>query len=105
MAMNNNHKFQWYTLFHSLHSDVENFSELLHILQNQRKSSRFHSRMTIGQALDLHPNCKKIFEQFGLPRCDKCMVRFEETLQEASDAYDIDLSKWLTALNQLLKEK
>ena len=33
------------------------------------------------------------------------MFRFEETLQEASDAYDIDLSKWLVALNQLLKEK
>ena len=105
MTMNNNHKFQWYTLFHSLKIDVENFSELLRIFQNKRKLSRFHPKMTIEQALDVHPHCKEIFEQFGLPRCHKCMVRFEETLQEASEAYDIDLSKWLAALNQLLREK
>ena len=103
MTMNNNHKFQWYTLFHSLQIDVENFSELINVFQNKRKSNRFHPKMTIEQALDVHPHSKKIFEQFGLPRCNKCTVRFEETLQEASEAYDIDLPKWLAALNQLLK--
>jgi hybrid cluster-associated redox disulfide protein len=102
ITMNNNNNLQWHSLFQALQLDIEVFSEILGDFHNKRKPNRFTSKMTIEQALQFHPDAKKIFQKFGLPRCNKCTVRFEETLEEAAEAYDIDLSNWISNLNQLI---
>ena len=40
-----------------------------------------------------------IFARYHLPHCDSCAVRFDESLAEASEAYQIPLDRWLMALN------
>ena len=40
-----------------------------------------------------------IFARYHLPHCDSCAVRFDESLYEASEAYQIPLDRWLMALN------
>ena len=40
-----------------------------------------------------------IFAHRHLPNCDSCAVRFDESLEEASEAYQIPLFEWLVALN------
>ena len=62
----------------------------------------FESTMTIDQAWRRHPDARVVFSRFHLPRCDKCAVRFDETIEEAAAAYGIDESALLTALNSLL---
>jgi hypothetical protein len=97
-----NNNLHWQPLFYALQLEVNDFSELILAFQQRRKPRRFSKKMTIQQALQFHPEAKNVFEDHGLPRCSKCSVRFEETLQEAADVYDINLSVWLFDLNRLL---
>ena len=61
----------------------------------------FTAEMTIEQAWHAHPKAPAIFASHHLPSCNKCSVRFEETLAEAAEAYGIDLDSFLTQLNAL----
>ena len=40
-----------------------------------------------------------VFAHRHLPSCDSCAVRFDESLEEAAEAYQIPLVEWLLALN------
>ena len=40
-----------------------------------------------------------VFAHRHLPNCDSCAVRFDESLEEAAEAYQIPLIEWLLALN------
>ena len=62
----------------------------------------FSASMTVEQAWRRHPGAAKVFAVFHLPDCQGCAVRFDETLGEAAEAYDLDLSGLLGALNALL---
>ena len=78
-----------------------------HSLDDLKEASVFRTRpfdatMTIDQAWRRHPDARLVFSRFHLPRCDKCAVRFDETIEEAAAAYSIDEAALLTALNSLL---
>ena len=103
--MNNKERYHWRFIFQSLEDEYSVFSQYLHELKVLRRTKEFYAHMTIEQAWQHHPKTKVVFASVGLPRCHKCFVRFEETLQEAAEAYDIDLQKWLIALNDLVKEE
>jgi len=57
--------------------------------------------MTIEEAWTAHPEAPTVFAQYHLPGCDGCAVRFEERLEEAAEAYGIELDAFLRDLNQL----
>ena len=40
-----------------------------------------------------------VFATRHLPHCDTCAVRFDESIEEAAEAYQIPLVEWLMALN------
>jgi hybrid cluster-associated redox disulfide protein len=63
--------------------------------------SVFTAEMTIDEAWNNHPKAPKVFQQFHLPSCSGCSVRFDEKISEASDAYGIHLEDFLCALNAL----
>ena len=58
--------------------------------------------MLINDALELHHGAASVFASYHLIRCSSCVVRFEESLEEAAQAYDIPLEEWLLKLNSLL---
>ncbi len=62
----------------------------------------FHEAMTVHQAWLRHPRAREVFTRHHLPACDRCAVRFEETVGEAAAAYRLDLGALLTELNALL---
>ena len=62
----------------------------------------FHAEMTIEEAWKNHPKAPSVFHEFHLPACDGCAGRFEETLREATAAYELDLEAFLAALNDLI---
>ena len=63
----------------------------------------FHAGMTIDQAWRRHPGAARVFARHHLPACDACAVRFDETLDEAAQAYGLDLGELLAELTQLLE--
>ena len=62
---------------------------------------QFTGDMTIDAAWRAHPRAPDVFARYHLPRCDRCAVRFEERIKEATEAYGIDLDRFLHDLNQL----
>ena len=56
---------------------------------------------TIDQAWRSHPNAPQVFGDHDLPNCDHCVVRFHETVAEAAEAYEIDLQRFILALQSL----
>ena len=77
-----------------------------HMLQRLRKRTHrspihFTGDMTIDEAWHAHPQAPNVFAQYKLPRCDGCSVRFEERIKEATEAYGIDLDRFLHDLNRL----
>ena len=70
--------------------------------EHQRKPKKFSPNMLINEALQLHEEAASVFSTYHLPNCSMCVVRFEETLAEAAQAYDLPLIEWLEDLNHLL---
>lgn len=62
----------------------------------------FSADMTIDQAWRRHPGAGAVFALHHLPACPSCAVRFDETLEEAADAYGLPLPALLAQLNALL---
>ena len=59
--------------------------------------------MTIDMAWKSHPNARDVFARHHLPNCDGCSVRFDETLEEASEFYGFDLMGLLDELQALIR--
>jgi len=63
---------------------------------------QFSADMTLDQVWRRHPGVRALFAARHLPACDGCALRHDETLAEAADAYDLDLSVLLVELNALI---
>ena len=100
--MNHQTTSNWRFVFQTLQNEIQLWKQNLAELQAKRTNLYFTPHMTIEQAIQLHPQAYSVLQNFGFPKCKKCSVRFEESLQEASDAYDVNLFKLLSSLNQLL---
>ena len=61
----------------------------------------FSAGMTIDSAWNAHSKAPEVFARHHLPACHGCAVRFDESLAEATEAYGIDLDKFLRELNSL----
>lgn len=64
----------------------------------------FSQGWTMDQVLARHPGARQVLASHHLPACDRCAVRFDETLAEAADAYGLPLVPLLDQLNALLPE-
>ena len=62
----------------------------------------FHLEMTMAEVLRRHAAARDVLAAIGLPGCDGCSVRHDETLEEAIEAYAFDGPDLLRRLNALL---
>ena len=81
-------------------------NKLQRVLRTVRKpepkvTPAFTGEMTIEEAWTAHPGAPSVFAQYHLPGCDGCAVRFEERIEEAAEAYGIELDQFLSDLNRL----
>ena len=81
----------------------QGLQQALHELRKRTHRPRVHftGEMSIDEAWHAHPRAPKVFARYQLPGCDGCAVRFEERIEEAAEAYGIDLDRFLHDLNQL----
>ena len=105
MKQGNGQRKSIQALLFELKNYLDQFDELLNKMKDQRKPRRFRKTMLICDALDLHEEASTVFAAHHLIRCSSCIVRFEESLEEAAQAYDIPLELWLCQLNALLHSK
>ena len=77
--------------------------QALHGLRKQANPPRTHftGDMTIDEAWRAHPRAPEVFARYDLEGCDGCAARIDERIEEAADAYDIDLDRLLDDLNRL----
>lgn len=68
----------------------------------QPPTGSFHGGMRMAEAWRRHPGARAVFRRHHLPACDRCAVRFDEALDEAAEAYGLDLGALLVELNALL---
>jgi hypothetical protein len=71
-------------------------------LELRPPSGPFHAGMRVAEAWRRHPGARGVFRRHHLPACDRCAVRFDEGLDEAAEAYGLDLRALLAELNALL---
>ena len=63
----------------------------------------FHLGLSMAMVLRRHPRARDVLAQVGLPGCQGCSVRHDETLEEAIEAYAFDGPALLAKLNALLE--
>lgn len=83
-------------LEHALHAQLE---------RARAPTAPFSSGWTMEQVLARHPRAREVLAEHHLPACDRCAVRFDETLAEAAEAYALPLDLLLDQLNALLPER
>ena len=59
---------------------------------------------TIDQVWSAHSGVAAIFAAYQLENCPNCAVRFDESLAEACERYEIPEAELLSKLNQLFTE-
>ena len=83
-------------------SRANHLEERLKALDPLLERVPFRPDMTIDQAWNHHPDAPDVFARHHLPACNSCAVRFDETLEEAADAYGLKIETLLKELNTLL---
>ncbi|HET7711678.1 MAG TPA: disulfide oxidoreductase [Thermoanaerobaculia bacterium] len=63
--------------------------------------ARFAARMTVREALALHPHAQWVFAAWHLRGCCQCSAADGETLAEVAAGYQISLESFLADLNSL----
>jgi hypothetical protein len=64
---------------------------------------KFEPRMTVRDALELHPKARWVFAAWQLGGCNQCAMVDEETLEQVAEGYRLPLPKLLHDLNSLLE--
>ncbi len=69
-----------------------------------KNSKKFTPDMTVGQALELHPEAGLVFASYHLGGCSHCSINEYETLEQVCMGYGIPLDQLLDSLNNLFDD-
>lgn len=71
---------------------------------NVKDRPPFHPGMLIGDAMKVHPDVQLVFKSYQLGGCAHCSINTMETIEQACQAYGIQLDLLIESLNNLLDE-
>jgi len=74
-------------------------------LRRQAGELKFSPKMTIAEAMEVHPQVVQVLANFHLGGCSHCAVSDVDTIEGACQSYGIDQTALMTALNQLIDPK
>jgi hybrid cluster-associated redox disulfide protein len=87
-------------------SSLEELRQKLNELQLQARrqagQSIFDLRMTIAEAMGVHPKVAEVLANFHLGGCSHCAVSDVDTIEGACQTYGIDQGALMNALNGLV---
>ena len=64
----------------------------------------FIKEMTVGEAMQTHPEAGLVFASFHLGGCKSCGVNEMETIEQVCEGYGIETYELLDSLNSLLQD-
>jgi hybrid cluster-associated redox disulfide protein len=64
----------------------------------------FIKEMTIGEALEVHPEVGMVLSAYHLGGCSHCSVNEVETIEQVCEGYGVDVDELLCSMNSLLNE-
>jgi hybrid cluster-associated redox disulfide protein len=70
-------------------------------LRRQGGETIFTPKMTIAEAMDVHPKVNEVLASFHLGGCSRCAVSDVDTIEGACQTYGIDQAALMDALNSL----
>ena len=70
-------------------------------LRRQSGETIFTPKMTIAEAMDVHPKVNEVLASFHLGGCSHCAVSDVDTIEGACQTYGIDQAALMGALNGL----
>ena len=70
-------------------------------LRRQSGETIFTPKMTIAEAMDVHPKVNEVLASFHLGGCSHCAVSDVDTIEGACQTYGIDQAALIDALNGL----
>jgi hybrid cluster-associated redox disulfide protein len=70
-------------------------------LRHQSGETIFTPKMTIAEAMDVHPKVNEVLASFHLGGCSSCAVSDVDTIEGACQTYGIDQAALMGALNGL----
>ena len=66
------------------------------------KAPRFRSDMSVGEAMNLHPDTHLVFASYQLGGCSECAINELETIEQVCRGYGISTNHLIESLNNLL---
>ncbi|MSS73399.1 MAG: disulfide oxidoreductase [Candidatus Latescibacteria bacterium] len=69
--------------------------------RQQGSGPGFHRDMSVGEAMNLHPQAVAVMAGFHLGGCSSCSISDNHILGDAARDYGINIDNLLTALNGL----
>jgi hybrid cluster-associated redox disulfide protein len=71
-------------------------------VRRQAGEAIFNPKMTIAEALEVHPKVNEVLGSFHLGGCSHCAVSDVDTIEGACQTYGIDQAALMAALNGLV---
>ena len=66
---------------------------------------KFVAEMLISEAMKLHPRAAEGFASFHLGGCSSCAISEEETIDQVTHNYGVEVEVLLETLNSLLEDE
>jgi hybrid cluster-associated redox disulfide protein len=71
-------------------------------LRRQNGEAIFAPKMTIAEAMQVHPKVAEVLASFHLGGCSQCAISDVDTIEGACQSYGIDQASLMGALNDLI---
>lgn len=68
------------------------------------QEKKFRGEMTVGEAMELHPEAGLVFSSYHLGGCSHCSINEMETIEQVCMGYGVPLDQLLDSLNNLLED-
>ena len=69
-----------------------------------QERSQFTADMTVGEAMQLHPEAAIVFSSYHLGGCSHCSINELETIEQVCGGYGVPVEQLLDSLNNLLED-
>ena len=70
-----------------------------------KEKNQFRADMTIGDALQMHPEVGLVLASYHLGGCSHCGINEIETIEQVCMGYGVPIDALLSSLNSLLEEE
>jgi len=65
----------------------------------------FIKEMTVGEAMQTHPEAGLVFSSYHLGGCSHCSINEVETIEQVCQGYGVEVEEIIESLNGLLSDQ